>query len=235
MKNVIRLENVSKLYKMGESKFTALYNINFAVKDNDFIAIMGPSGSGKSTLLNLLGLLDKPTKGDIYLDEIRTTKLTPDQIAEVRNKKIGFIFQQFNLMPHLSAINNVLLPCLFKDTHNNEKKDALELLDLVGLKHKEDNRPGQLSGGEQQRVAIARSLINDPEIILADEPTGNLDSKTGRIIMETLVHLHKEHKKTIIVVTHDPGIASYAKRHINIKDGHIVHDHHKEMRLLWKK
>jgi len=233
MKDVIRLENVSKVYK--ETKVIALDNVSFSIKQNDFIAIMGPSGSGKSTMLHILGLLDKPTKGDIYIDEIRTTKLSDDQIAEIRNRKIGFIFQQFNLMPHLNALDNVCLPCLFKEVPNHEKDKAHELLKLVGLGGREKNRPGQLSGGEQQRVAIARALINDPEIILADEPTGNLDSKTGKQIMAELVHLHKDHKKTVIVVTHDPEIASYAKRHINIHDGKILHDHAKSARYLWKK
>lgn len=235
MKDVIRLENVSKLYKLGENKFLALDNVSFSIKQNDFIAIMGSSGSGKSTMLHILGLLDKPTKGDVYIDGIRTTKLSDDQIAEIRNMKIGFIFQQFNLMPHLNSVDNVCLPCLFKEIPNHEKDKALELLALVGLKGRETNRPGQLSGGEQQRVAIARALINNPEIILADEPTGNLDSKTGKQIMDTLVHLHKDHGKTIVVVTHDPEIAKYAKRHINIKDGKIVHDHFKSKSYLWKK
>jgi putative ABC transport system ATP-binding protein len=234
MKDIIRLENVSKVYTLGGNKFLALDNISFSIKRNDFIAIMGPSGSGKSTMLHILGLLDKPTKGDVYIDEIKTTRLSDDEIAEIRNRKIGFIFQQFNLMPHLISIDNVCLPCLFKEIPNHEKGKALELLELVGLKGKENNRPGQLSGGEQQRVAIARALINDPDVILADEPTGNLDSKTGKQIMDTLVHLHKDHGKTIIVVTHDPEIASYAKRHINIKDGHIIHDHTKSLRYLWK-
>ena len=233
MKDVIRLENVSKVYK--ETKVIALDNVSFSIKQNDFIAIMGPSGSGKSTMLHILGLLDKPNKGDVYIDEIRTTKLSDDQIAEIRNRKIGFIFQQFNLMPHLNALDNVCLPCLFKEVPNHEKDKAHELLKLVGLGGRETNRPGQLSGGEQQRVAIARALINDPEIILADEPTGNLDSKTGKQIMAELVHLHKDHKKTVIVVTHDPEIASYAKRHINIHDGKILHDHAKSARYLWKK
>jgi len=233
MKDVIRLENVSKIYK--ETKVIALDNVSFSIKQNDFIAIMGPSGSGKSTMLHILGLLDKPNKGDVYIDEIRTTKLSDDQIAEIRNRKIGFIFQQFNLMPHLNALDNVCLPCLFKEVPNHEKDKAHELLKLVGLGGREKNRPGQLSGGEQQRVAIARALINDPEIILADEPTGNLDSKTGKQIMAELVHLHKDHKKTVIVVTHDPEIASYAKRHINIHDGKILHDHAKSARYLWKK
>jgi len=233
MKDVIRLENVSKIYK--ETKVIALDNVSFSIKQNDFIAIMGPSGSGKSTMLHILGLLDKPNKGDVYIDEIRTTKLSDDQIAEIRNRKIGFIFQQFNLMPHLNALDNVCLPCLFKEVPNHEKDKAHELLKLVGLGGRETNRPGQLSGGEQQRVAIARALINDPEIILADEPTGNLDSKTGKQIMAELVHLHKDHKKTVIVVTHDPEIASYAKRHINIHDGKILHDHAKSARYLWKK
>lgn len=232
MKNVIRLENVFKVYK--DTKVVALDSVNFSINQNDFIAIMGPSGSGKSTLLHILGLLDKPTKGEVYIDEVRVTKLTEDEIAKIRNSKIGFIFQQFNLMPHLNAIDNVCLPCLFKDVPNHETERAHELLRLVGLQGKENSKPNQLSGGEQQRVAIARALINNPEIILADEPTGNLDSKTGKQIMNILVDLHTKYNKTIIVVTHDPEIASYAKRHINIRDGKIIHDHSKSLRYLWK-
>jgi putative ABC transport system ATP-binding protein len=235
MKDVITLKNVHKVYINGKERLEALRGVDFSVKQNDFIAIMGASGSGKSTLLHISGLLDKPDKGQVFIKGINTTRLDDNQIAEIRNTKIGFIFQQFNLMPHLSAIDNIFLPTLFRDVNNINRKKAVELLHLVGLKGKGRNRPGEMSGGEQQRVAIARALINDPDIILADEPTGNLDSKTGKQIMDMLVHLHKEHKKTIVVVTHDPNIASYAKRLVYIKDGNILKDHHVSSKYLWKK
>jgi putative ABC transport system ATP-binding protein len=235
MKDVITLKNVHKVYINGKERLEALKGVDFSVKQNDFIAIMGASGSGKSTLLHISGLLDKPDKGQVFIEGINTTHLDDNQIAEIRNTKIGFIFQQFNLMPHLTAIDNIFLPTLFRDVNNVDRKKAVELLHLVGLKGKGKNRPGEMSGGEQQRVAIARALINDPDIILADEPTGNLDSKTGKQIMDTLVHLHKEHKKTIVVVTHDPNIASYAKRLVYIKDGNILKDHHVSSKYLWEK
>jgi len=235
MKDVITLKNVHKVYINGKERLEALRGVDFSVKKNDFIAIMGASGSGKSTLLHISGLLDKPDKGQVFIEGINTTHLDDNQIAELRNTKLGFIFQQFNLMPHLTAIDNIFLPTLFRDVNNIDRKKAVELLHLVGLKGKGKNRPGEMSGGEQQRVAIARSLINDPDIILADEPTGNLDSKTGKQIMDMLVHLHKDHKKTIVVVTHDPNIASYAKRLVYIKDGNILKDHHVSSRYLWKK
>lgn len=235
MKDVITLKDVHKVYINGKERLEALRGVDFSVKQNDFIAIMGASGSGKSTLLHISGLLDKPDKGQVFIEGINTTHLDDNQIAEIRNTKIGFIFQQFNLMPHLTAIDNIFLPTLFRDVNNVDRKKALELLHLVGLKGKGRNKPGEMSGGEQQRVAIARALINDPDIILADEPTGNLDSKTGKQIMDTLVHLHKDHKKTIVVVTHDPNIASYAKRLVYIKDGNIMKDHHVSSKYLWKK
>jgi len=235
MKDVITLKNVHKVYINGKERLEALRGVDFSVKKNDFIAIMGASGSGKSTLLHISGLLDKPDKGQVFIEGINTTHLDDNQIAELRNQKLGFIFQQFNLMPHLTAIDNIFLPTLFRDVNNVDRKKAVELLHLVGLKGKGKNRPGEMSGGEQQRVAIARSLINDPDIILADEPTGNLDSKTGKQIMDMLVHLHRDHKKTIVVVTHDPNIASYAKRLVYIKDGNILKDHHVSSKYLWKK
>lgn len=235
MKDVITLKNVHKVYINGKERLEALRGVDFSVKQNDFIAIMGASGSGKSTLLHISGLLDKPDKGQVFIEGINTTHLDDNQIAELRNTKLGFIFQQFNLMPHLTAIDNIFLPTLFRDVNNVDRKKAVELLHLVGLKGKGKNRPSEMSGGEQQRVAVARSLINDPDIILADEPTGNLDSKTGKQIMDMLVHLHKEHKKTIVVVTHDPNIASYAKRLVYIKDGNILKDHHVSSKYLWRK
>ncbi|MEM1535189.1 MAG: ABC transporter ATP-binding protein [Candidatus Pacearchaeota archaeon] len=233
-KEVIRLENVWKIYILGKSKVYALRNVSISIAKKDFIAIIGPSGSGKSTLLHLLGLLDVPTKGKLFFNGVDVTKLSSNQLAEIRNKKIGFIFQQFNLIPQLNALENVYLPVLFSDNKDNSKEKAIKLLELVGLKGREKHRPTEMSGGEQQRVAIARALINNPEIILADEPTGNLDSNTGKQIMEILVRLHKEHGKTVIVVTHDPLIASYAKRFLNIRDGTVMKDHVMAKKFLWE-
>ena len=234
MKEIISLKGVWKTYDMGKYKFEALKGVYFNVKENDFIAIMGPSGSGKSTMLHLCGLLDKPTKGDLLVNGERINHMTSDELAAVRNKTIGFIFQQFNLIPYLSAIDNVCLPGLFSENGQYVKHHARALLERVGLKGKENNKPTELSGGEQQRVAIARALINDPPVIFADEPTGNLDSKTGKQIMDLLVDLHVKQRKTLVIVTHDPGIAKYAKKLTNIKDGHIIGDHQKAQAYLWK-
>jgi len=235
MKEVIRLENVFKIYINGKTELRALNGVDFSVKEGDFIAIMGASGSGKSTMLHICGLLDKPTKGDVYFEGIRATRLSDSQIAEIRNKKIGFVFQQFNLIPHLSALENVYLPKLFSGTENNEEGEVYKLLKSVGLEGKENRRPNELSGGEQQRVAIARALMNNPDIIMADEPTGNLDSKTGKQIMEILNNLHKNFRKTILIVTHDPQIAKCAERVISIKDGRIIKDHNTAKTYLWRK
>jgi len=218
---VLELDKVWKTY--NEGKVQALRGINLQVHEADFMAIMGPSGSGKSTMMNIMGLLDIPTSGKVILDGRDVSKLSEDQLADVRGKKIGFIFQQFNLIPTLTAAENVLLPVIFHDGKESEKiKRAFKLLEEVGLKARENHLPRELSGGEQQRVAIARSLINDPEYILADEPTGNLDSKTGAQIMKLLEGLH--HKgKTLIIITHDPRIASYAHELATIIDGQLTH------------
>jgi len=234
MKEIISLKEAWKTYVMGATKFDALKGVYFSIHEKDFIAIMGPSGSGKSTMLHLCGLLDRPTKGDILVYGRRVSHLTSDQLASLRNKTIGFIFQQFNLIPYLTAVENVCLPCLFSESKNYVKHKAKALLERVGLKGKENNRPTELSGGEQQRVAIARALINDPPVIFADEPTGNLDSKTGKQIMDLLVDLHRHQNKTLVIVTHDPGIARYAKKMTNIKDGHVVGDHQKAQAYLWR-
>jgi len=235
MKEIIKFIGVWKIYDLGKSKIYALRGVDFSLKQKEFIAVMGPSGSGKSTLLHLVGLLDKPTRGRIMFKGKNINLLNNDALAEIRSKEIGFIFQQFNLMPHLTALENVYLPALFSNSNLSKAKEkAKELLALVGLKGREKHKPNELSGGEQQRVAIARALINDPSIILADEPTGNLDSKTGKQIMELLVDLHKE-GKTIVVVTHDPSIASYAKRLVGIKDGLIEKDHGLIKKYIWKK
>lgn len=222
MTAVIELENVSKIYGMDEVKVSALNGVNLKVQNKDFVSITGPSGSGKSTLLQLMGALDKPTKGKIFIDGIDVSKLDESKIARVRGQKIGFVFQTFNLYPTLTAMENVELPMIILEVEKAEReKRAMELLTQVGLKDRAKHLPAQLSGGERQRVAIARALANEPAFILADEPTGNLDSVSGSEIMKIFVKLNKD-GKTIIIVTHDPAIASHSKRIIKVKDGRIV-------------
>lgn len=225
---IIKLEDVSKIYHINSVQVPALNNINLEIQQGEFLAITGPSGSGKSTMMDLVGCLDKPTKGAIYLESKDISHLSESNLAEIRGKKIGFVFQQFNLIPTLTALENVILPMEFQDAStNNTKERAKKLLELVGLKDRINHKPTELSGGEQQRVAIARSLSNDPEVILADEPTGNLDSKTGKYIMNFLCELHKK-GKTIIMVTHDLELVKFAKRVIKLKDGKIekeIHNH----------
>jgi putative ABC transport system ATP-binding protein len=222
MNNLIELKNVARYYTMGENLVRALDEINITIEEGDFVAIMGPSGSGKSTGMNLTGSLDLATKGEIYLDGENIEELEESELAQIRGKKIGFIFQQFNLIPNLTAKENVMLPMLFQDIDREDREDRAEkLLKMVGLGDRMDHQPNQLSGGQQQRVAIARSLANDPEVILADEPTGNLDSKTEVKIMDFLTDLNKK-GKTIIVVTHAPEIAeNYANTIYWLKDGKI--------------
>ncbi len=221
-KNIIELKNVAKYYEMGKNLVKALDCIDIQIKRGDFVAIMGPSGSGKSTSMNLIGSLDLATQGNIYLDGHDIEYLEESELAQIRGKKIGFIFQQFNLIPNLTAKENVMLPMLFqgKEEFDREIK-AEELLKLVELGDRMDHYPNQLSGGQQQRVAIARALANDPEVILADEPTGNLDTKTGEMVMEFLNKLNDE-GKTIIFVTHNPELAKeHSKIIYSIKDGKL--------------
>jgi len=222
MTSVIELDQVSKIYKMDEVEVQALNGINLKIKKKDFVSIMGPSGSGKSTLLQLMGALDKPTKGKVFIDGIDVSRLKESDMARVRGKKIGFVFQSFNLYPTLTALENVELPMIIMDKEKVErKKRAMELLELVGLKEWAEHLPAQLSGGERQRVAIARSLANNPSFILADEPTGNLDSKSGNEIMKLFVNLNEE-GRTIVVVTHDVSIASHSRHIVRVKDGKIL-------------
>lgn len=222
MKEVITLKNVSKHYEMGENIVKALDGIDIAVEKGDFVAIMGPSGSGKSTGMNLIGSLDLPSTGSIYLEGRDISHLDESELAQIRGKKIGFIFQSFNLIPNLTAKENVALPMLFQDMSEEDREErALHLLKLVELEDRADHYPNQLSGGQQQRVAIARSLANDPEVILADEPTGNLDTKTGQKVMNFLEAFNKQ-GKTIIIITHDPDKAlAHAKTIYWIKDGKV--------------
>lgn len=223
---VIHVRDVWKIYQMGKVQVPALRGLDFEVRKDDFVAIMGPSGSGKSTAMNIIGCLDVPTKGAIFLDGRNIAKMSESDLAKIRGQKIGFIFQQFNLIPSLTALENVELPMIFQGVPEEKKiARAKELLNLVGLGDRMNHRPSELSGGEQQRVAIARALANNPEIVLADEPTGNLDSKTGEKIMGILVDLHEKQRKTIIVITHDADIADYADRKLILKDGKLIKDH----------
>ncbi|MEA2037985.1 MAG: ABC transporter ATP-binding protein [Nanoarchaeota archaeon] len=221
--NVIKLDNVWKIYKMGEVEVPALRGINLAVERGEFLAIMGASGSGKSTAMNMIGCLDVPTKGRISLEGQDISKLQESDLAQIRGKKIGFIFQQFNLISTISALENVALPMIFQNMPREERVDrAKHLLEMVELGDRVDHKPTELSGGQQQRVAIARSLVNNPEVILADEPTGNLDSKSGHNVIDFLKDLHKKEKKTIIMVTHDEHVAKEAERIEYLHDGQIV-------------
>src|SRR3989344_7548843 len=225
-KAIISLENVYKTYKMGKVKLNAIRNISIKVKKGEFLAITGKSGSGKSTIMNLVGCLDIPSKGRIYLDSKDVTKLEESSLAQIRGKKIGFIFQQFNLIPTISALDNVALPGEFQNQNRKKLyKRAKELLNFVEMSDRIYHKPTQLSGGQMQRVAIARALINDPEVILADEPTGALDSKTGDNMIKLLKNLNKNEKKSIVMVTHDAALARYADRIIELKDGEIYKEH----------
>ncbi len=219
---LLEAKNVWKIYGRGESATYALRGVNIAIEEGEFVAIMGPSGSGKSTLMHILGALDVPTKGSVYIQGKNVATMSEAERAKVRREVIGFVFQQFYLSPNLKAWENVALPLLFAGIPREERqKRALELLRLVGLEQKAENYPNQLSGGQQQRVAIARALANDPLAILADEPTGNLDSKAGKKIMEIFTDLNKR-GKTIVLVTHDRSVAEYAEKIYHVKDGKIV-------------
>jgi len=232
---IIKLSGVAKYYKMGEAIVKAISCIDISIEEGDFVAIMGPSGSGKSTAMNLTGSLDHATKGDIYLKGENIESMDESDLAQIRGQRIGFIFQQFNLIPNLTAKENVMLPMLFQGVDEEERgKAAEELLEKVGLGDRMEHYPNQLSGGQQQRVAIARSLANDPDVILADEPTGNLDSATGEKMMGFLEKLNKE-GKTIIMVTHDPDLArAHARTLYSIKDG-LVESYEKKVSGKWKK
>ena len=223
METIIELQDAWKIYKMGEVEVPALRGVSVEIKKGDFVAIMGASGSGKSTMMNLIGCLDIPSKGSIYLKSQDISKLSESDLASLRGKTIGFIFQQYNLIQSMSAFENVMLPLEFLEYDETEAANKTrEILKLVGLSDKMQYRPTQLSGGQQQRVSIARSLASDPEIVLADEPTGALDSVTGREVLDMLHRLWKDHGKTIIMVTHDLNLAKYAHTIIELKDGKIL-------------
>jgi len=223
LKTVIKLENVSKTYMMGDVPVPALKGINLGINSEDFMVFLGVSGSGKTTLLNIIALLDRPTEGKVFVDDLDASELDDKELANLRLKKFGFMFQTFQLVPWLTALKNVEVPLTIAEVTREEQEErAKDLLNLVGLTERINHRPLQLSGGEQQRVAVARALVNNPEVIVADEPTGNLDSKTGMEIISLLHKLNNKKKVTIVVVTHDIKIASKAKRTIYLKDGLIV-------------
>ena len=218
---MIEIENITKIYQMGETEVRALNGVSLKINDGEWVAITGPSGSGKSTLMAILGCLDSPTSGTYRFDGTDVAKMRDDELAAVRNKKIGFVFQQFNLLARTSALENVELPLLYSSVNHRHDR-AKAALEAVGLGDRIKHHPNELSGGQQQRVAIARALVTEPSIILADEPTGNLDSKTSKEIMELFAHLHTERGITVIFVTHDPTIAANANRVIHLMDGVVV-------------
>jgi putative ABC transport system ATP-binding protein len=225
---VIRIVELCKTYEMGDIEVQALRGINITIQRGEFIAVTGSSGSGKSTFMNILGCLDRPTSGAYYLESQDVSRLSSDEWAHIRNRKIGFVFQGFNLLHRTSAVENVELPMMYNGFQSKERRQrALEVLKLVGLEERSSHLPNQLSGGQQQRVAIARSLVNRPSLILADEPTGNLDTKTSMEIMELFQNLNEKEGITIVLVTHEPDIAAYAQRQIVFRDGMIISDNQK--------
>lgn len=225
IKNVIEVHNLIKTYQTGDTSFNALNDVSLTVKKGEFVAIMGASGSGKSTFLNQIGCLDKPTSGKYFLDGIDVSTMSSDELAVIRNRKLGFVFQGFNLISRTTALDNVQLPMIYAGIKESERIErARAALKIVGLEKRENHLPNQMSGGQQQRVAIARAIVNDAPIILADEPTGNLDTKTSIEVMEFFVNLNEKHGKTIVLVTHEPDIAEYCKRVVKFKDGNIESD-----------
>ena len=218
---VIEARNLTKTYMMGEFEVRALRDVSFTITRGEMVSIMGPSGSGKSTMMNTLGCLDRPTSGDYILDGESVAEMNDDQLASVRNRKVGFVFQSFNLLSRLTALGNVELPLRYAGVTEGRRERAQAALEAVGLKDRMSHRPYELSGGQQQRVAVARSLVNNPAIIMADEPTGNLDSKVGKEIMNLLLNLNKDLGTTLIIVTHDPNIAEQTQRVIRLRDGEL--------------
>jgi len=221
---VIQTKDLVKTYHMGSVEVHALAGVTFSINRGEIVAIMGPSGSGKSTLMNILGCLDLPTSGEYDLDGEKVSKLSGDQLATIRNRKVGFVFQSFNLLSRQTALSNVELPLRYAGVTQGRKERARQMLETVGLGDRVTHRPTELSGGQQQRVAIARALINDPAILMADEPTGNLDSKSGKEILDLIMRLNQERGTTILVVTHDPSIAALTQRIIRLRDGLLVEE-----------
>jgi len=221
---VIDVRELKKIYHIGDIEVPALRGVDIQVQRGEVVAVMGPSGSGKSTLMNLIGCLDSPSDGTYILDGLKVSDLRDDQLAEVRNKKIGFVFQKYNLLPRVSALENVELPMHYSDQNSKMHERASDALKAVGLEDRMHHKPNELSGGQQQRVAIARAIVNDPAIILADEPTGNLDTKAGKEIMDLLLGLNRDRGTTLIIVTHDPDVSSLAQRVIRLRDGLVVNE-----------
>ena len=220
---VVDARDLTKVYQMGDVEVHALRGLSMRIEPGEVVAIMGPSGSGKSTLMNMLGCLDSPTSGEYYLDGERVAGMVDDQLADIRNRKVGFVFQGFNLLPRSSALANVELPLRYSSTNGRSRRAmARSALEVVGLGDRMNHRPNELSGGQQQRVAIARAIVNEPSIVMADEPTGNLDTKSGDEIMELLLSLNHDQGTTLIIVTHDPEIAVHTGRVVNIRDGRVV-------------
>ena len=225
MNGIVRVESITKIYSLGDVKVEALREVSFSVEAGEFLSIMGASGSGKSTMMNILGCLDTPTGGQYFLEGHNVSSLSGDELADIRKHKIGFVFQGFNLLPRMTALENVKLPMLYNGVHPSVRdRKALDALELVGLGDRAHHQPQQLSGGQQQRVAIARALVNDASIILADEPTGNLDSRTSKDIMELFTDLNREYGRTIIQVTLEAEMASYGKRVLTFRDGMVLKD-----------
>lgn len=225
MESAIRAEKLHKTFHLGKVPLHVLRGIRFEIKRGEFVSIMGPSGSGKSTLMHILGCLDRPSMGHVYIGGNKVSLMSDDELAFIRGRKIGFVFQFYHLIPSLSVLRNVMLPMILNDMRTTDReKKALEALQMVGLEKRKDFMPNQLSGGERQRVAIARALVNEPEIILADEPTGNLDSKNGKEVMKLLKDLNEKKKITIVLITHDSNIAAWSHRHIYLKDGKVKKD-----------
>ena len=225
MHAVIEVKNLIKTYQTGETFFNALNDVSLTIQKGEFVAIMGASGSGKSTFMNMIGCLDKPTSGIYFLDGIDVSTMTSDELANIRNQKLGFVFQGFNLISRTSALDNVQLPMIYAGIKEEERIErARNALKIVGLEKRENHMPNQMSGGQQQRVAIARAIVNDAPIILADEPTGNLDTKTSIEVMEFFIELNEKYGKTIVLVTHEPDIAEYCKRVVKFRDGNIESD-----------